>query len=229
MRSSPRLHCLDDEAAVVAAVREAMARAAERAIAERGVFHVVLAGGTTPRALYSSAAALVTDWAAWRIWFGDERVAPPDDPQRNSRMAWETWFAHVPLPPGNFRPMPTELGLEAACAAYTAALAEVDAFDLVLLGLGEDGHTASLFPGHPLGYEAGAPPVLAVRDAPKPPPERLTLSADRLSRARQVLFLVVGENKRLALARWLEGEPIPAAFIRPPAGVDVYADRAACP
>jgi 6-phosphogluconolactonase len=97
-------------------------------------------------------------------------------------------------------------------------------FDLVLLGLGEDGHTASLFPGHDWGVRSDAPDVIAVFDAPKPPPQRVSLSAARLSRAREVLFLVEGIAKRDAVARWRMGANIPARSIRPRAGVDVLVE-----
>jgi 6-phosphogluconolactonase len=91
----------------------------------------------------------------------------------------------------------------------------------VLLGLGEDGHTASLFPGHEWGAAPGSPDVLAVLDAPKPPSQRVTLSAARLSRAREVWFVVSGDSKREAVAQWHSGENIPARAITPAAGVDV--------
>jgi len=90
-----------------------------------------------------------------------------------------------------------------------------------VLGLGEDGHTASLFPGHDLGEAPGSPAALAVLDAPKPPRERVSLSAARLSYAREALFLVSGESKRQAMADWRAGRPIPARAVAPAAGVDV--------
>ncbi len=94
----------------------------------------------------------------------------------------------------------------------------------MLLGLGEDGHTASLFPMHDWGAAPDSPDVLAVFDAPKPPPQRVSLSAARLSRAREVLFLVAGESKRDAVKRWRAGEQLPAAAIQPAAGVDVLVE-----
>jgi 6-phosphogluconolactonase len=144
-------------------------------------------------------------------------------------MARSAWLSRVAIEPAHVHAMPAELGANAGARRYAAALKEVGDFDLVLLGLGEDGHTASLFPGQALGDTPGAPDVLAVRDAPKPPAERISLSATRLSRARQVFFLVAGENKRAAVADWQGGESIPASRIRPASGVDVFLDSAALP
>lgn len=199
-------------------------RAAEReALTARGVFHLVLAGGSTPERLYAALAGEVHDWRRWQVWFGDERCLPPTHPERNSRMAQAAWLERIELPPGNVHVIPAELGADAAAAAYARELAGVGEFDLVLLGLGEDGHTASLFPGRNWG--AATVDVLPVHDAPKPPPERVSLSARRLARARRVLFLVSGAGKRAAVAAWRRGEVIPAAAIRPPAGVDVLMDK----
>lgn len=222
-----RWQWFDTEADVRQAARAAIAAAAAEAIRARGVFHVVLAGGSTPRAVYQSLRDLPTRWDAWHVYFGDERVLPADDPERNSTMAAAAWLDHVPIPAAQIHVIPAERGLNDAVAAYRALLAGVGTFDLVLLGLGEDGHTASLFPGHAWGAGADAPDVLAVEDAPKPPPRRVSLSAQRLSRARQVLFLVTGPAKREAVARWKRGENIPAAAIHCDNGVDVLLDRAA--
>ena len=136
-------------------------------------------------------------------------------------MAAIEWLDHVPIPKDRVHPIPAELGARAAALAYADTLRGVGEFDLVLLGLGEDGHTASLFPNHDWGTAPDAPDVLAVLDAPKPPPQRVSLSAARLSRAREVLFLVAGDSKREPIARWRAGEQLPAAAIRPAAGVDV--------
>jgi 6-phosphogluconolactonase len=131
------------------------------------------------------------------------------------------WLDHVPIPAAQVHTIPAELGADRAAAVYATDLQGVGDFDLVLLGLGEDGHTAALFPGHDWGDTPGAPDTLAVFDAPKPPPQRVSLSAMRLSRSREVLFLVAGPSKRAAVARWRAGERIPAGAIRPAAGVDV--------
>ena len=198
--------------------------AAASAIGARGTFRIVLAGGNTPRAIYQMLCSAITDWPKWQVYFGDERCLPVGDSQRNSRMARDTLLDRVAIPRANIHTMPAEAGPVEGAAQYAQTLHAIGDFDLVLLGLGEDGHTASLFPAHDLGTSPGSADVLPVFDAPKPPPERISLSAARLSRARCVLFLVDGESKREAIARWRAGESIPAAAIAPPCGVDVLAE-----
>ena len=222
-----RWHWFNSDADLRNAARRMIALAAETAIQTRGAFHLVLAGGTTPRAVYQTLRDLDTPWTSWHIYYGDERVLPTDHPDRNSKMAHDAWLAHVPIPAQQIHAMPTEQGLDAARQAYAQLLTDMGEFDLVLLGLGEDGHTASLFPAHDWGATPDAPDVLVVRDAPKPPPERLSLSAHRLSKAHQILFLVSGAGKQEAVARWRRGEPIPAAAIHCDNSVDVLLDAAA--
>ena len=195
--------------------------AAAEAIAQRSQFLIVLAGGNTPRDIYHLLRDADTDWSRWHVYFGDERCLATDHAERNSRMAAEVWLTHVPIPPTQIHAIPAERGAAAAALAYTATLKEVGEFDLVLLGLGEDGHTASLFSGQGCTAEASAPDAVAVFDAPKPPAQRVSLSATRLSRTRAALFLVEGEAKRHAVAQWHAAADIPARSIRPAAGVDV--------
>lgn len=220
-----RWHLYASTQAMHDAASAMIAQAAERAIARTGRFDLVLAGGSTPRALYQQLRQLKTDWRAWHIYFGDERCLPVDHAGRNSGMAHEAWLAHVAIPAGQIHPIHAEMGAQQAAQAYSSVLAGVEEFDLVLLGVGEDGHTASLFPGRDWGREPQAPPVLAVFDAPKPPAERVSLSAWRLASARQVLFLVSGENKREAVLNWRAGANIPARAISPAHGVDVLAEK----
>jgi 6-phosphogluconolactonase len=216
-----RWHGVADSAALHRAAYRRIVDTAATAIVSRGRFLVVLAGGNTPRAVYAMLRDADTDWSRWHVYFGDERCLAADDAGRNSAMAARTWLDHVPIPPDQVHVLPAELGTEAAARAYAKVLAPVGAFDLVLLGLGEDGHTASRFPGHDWGTDADAADTLAVSGAPKPPPQRVSLSAARLSRTRAALFLVDGEAKREAVARWRAGDALPACAIRPPAGVDV--------
>ncbi|MGV8939929.1 MAG: 6-phosphogluconolactonase [Lysobacter sp.] len=208
--------------------------AAARAIAARGRFIMVLAGGNTPRGVYARLRDADIDWARWHLWFGDERCLPGDDPERNSVMAHDAWLAHVPIPAAQIHVIPAEQGADTGAASYARMLGalpddDADQFDLVLLGLGEDGHTASLFPGQDWGVEAHSPDALGVHDAPKPPSERVSLSVARLTRTREALFLVDGEGKRDAVNRWRAGNDIPARAIRPPAGVDVLVEASLVP
>jgi len=194
-----------------------------------GTFSIVLAGGNTPLALYRQLAAEPMQWSKWRVYFGDERCLPPDHPERNSFQAGRALLDHVPIRAEHIFTPPSELGPLVAASRYGEMLKGTGEFDLVLLGLGEDGHTASLFPEQDMGSGRDAPDVLPVFDAPKPPPDRISLSAQRLSRARQVLFLVTGEAKREAVNRWRRNETIPAAVISASSELMVLADRAACP
>ena len=203
--------------------------AAADAIRQHGRFTIVLAGGNTPQGVYRMLRDADTDWSCWQVYFGDERCVPVDDPERNSRMAAEAWLDHVAIPKTQVQAIPAELGAQAAAHAYANTLHDVGDFDLVLLGLGEDGHTASLFPNHDWGAGADSADALAVFDAPKPPPQRVSLSARRLSRARAVLFLVTGEPKRDAVTRWRATADIPASAIRPRAGVDVLIEAMLLP
>lgn len=223
-----RWRVLPDAQAVRDHAVQCIAQAAAEALAERGAFHIVLAGGSTPRAVYQALAGLQTDWLRWHVYYGDERCLPPEHAERNSQMAWQAWLVHVPLPAAQNHVMAAELGPVRAAERYASAVAGVR-FDLVLLGLGEDGHTASLFPGNPLGNEPGAADVLPVSNAAKPPPERVSLSAMCLSRSRRVVFLVTGAGKREAVARWRAGEAIPAAQVGCEAGVEVLLEQAALP
>lgn len=222
-----RWHLFPDDGALLADALARVTAAARAAIAQHGAFDIVLAGGNTPRKLYRALRNADADWTCWHVWFGDERCAPPDDPERNSKMARDEWLDHVAIPVGNVHAIPAESGAREAAALYARELRSVDTFDLLLLGLGEDGHTASLFPGQDWGMHADSPDAIAVFKAPKPPPERVSLSAQRLSNARNVLYLVEGAGKRGAVAAWQRGDAIPAASIAPEAGVDVLLDAAA--
>lgn len=200
--------------------------AASQAIAERGRFDIVLAGGTTPREIYEQLRSAQSDWQHWHVWFGDERCLPMDDTERNSVMASQALLSHVPIPAEQVYPIPTELGASVAAAAYSTKLTGVGPFDLVLLGMGEDGHTASLFPGHAWD-QVPLTAAIPVKNSPKPPSERVSLSADRLSNARQVIFIVTGESKREAVKQWRSNVKLPVRAIVPKAGVDILMDAAA--
>jgi 6-phosphogluconolactonase len=219
-----------------AAARDFVARAAE-AIDERGRFAVVLAGGSTPKATYEALArdyAGELDWSKVHVFFGDERTVPPDHEDSNYRIAHEALLSRVPI--GSIHRMRGELLPTEAAAAYEEQQREffgsdgVPAFDLILLGMGEDGHTASLFPETSALDVADrwvvANPVLKLETT------RLTLTIPVLNAARTVIFLVAGESKAEALREILEGDAdpraYPAKFVRPENGdLTWMVDRAA--
>lgn len=219
-----RWHGFNTTAELEQSAALAILQAGQEAILLRGAFHIVLAGGSTPRRIYESLRSADAGWAAWHVYFGDERCLPENHAERNSRMAAEAWLNHVPIPSAQIHRIPAEHGARIAARDYAQTMASIPLFDLTLLGLGEDGHTASLFPGNELGGNADSPAAIAVENAPKFPSQRVSLSAHRLSASRKVLFIISGASKRNAVRDWCRGAPIPATAILPPNGVDVYVD-----
>ena len=227
--SLPEWRVFADAQTLVTQLADALCEVAEDAIRARGVFHLVLAGGRTPQALYRELAKRHAGDAHWHIWYGDERCLPADNYERNSVMNESAWLAESSIPSKNRCPIPAEHGATEAATRYASVLKDVADFDVVLLGIGEDGHTASLFPGHDWGNVPASPDVLAVLEAPKPPFERVSLSAARLSRSECVWFLVSGSDKREALARWKNGAALPVSAIRGKQQTVVWLDQAARP
>jgi 6-phosphogluconolactonase len=167
---------------------------------------IVLTGGSTPRRAYEIAAGLEPDWGRVELWWGDERCVQPDDERSNYGMAKEALLDRLPQQPAAVHRIRGELGRDAGADEYARELADVSTFALVLLGLGPDGHIASLFPGFPtldvtdrdaLGSEAGHEPFV----------DRITMTLPRLCDTRELLFLVAGGDKADAVARALAGEP----------------------
>jgi len=200
------------------------------AVSARRACYLALAGGETPRGCYERLAQAPygesLPWASVFVYWSDERQVPLDDPASNYAMAKAALLDHVPIPPEQVFPLVGD---------PTPALRRVPAdasgrprFDVIHLGLGDDGHTASLFPGSPALHEAQAL-VAVVHDAPKPPPERLTLTLPVINAARAVLFMVKGASKRDALARVRRRDPaVPASHVLPVDGeLRFIVDRAA--
>lgn len=233
LRVFPDADRLDEGAAA------AVADLARRVAQAEGRFTLVLAGGGTPRPLYRRLAAAHRDEVPWprvHVFWGDERYVPADHPESNVRMARETLLDHVPIPAKNVHPFPTGFSdPEEAAATYERSLraffeGALPRFDLVLLGLGADGHVASLFPGS-RALEERARLVVPVR-GPKPPPLRLTLTLPALNAAARVHFIVTGGAKADALERAIAGPRDPLAFpahaVQPSGGaVTWWADREA--
>ncbi len=201
----------------------------------RGVAHISLAGGTTPRRAYELLAARLADRERIAWWFGDERCVPPDDPESNYRLVSESLIAGG-ISPARVHRIRGEDPPAPAAGAYASELARnvptdaggVPVLDVALLGLGEDGHTASLFPGDPALdiTDVWAVHVVAV----KPPPNRITLTLPVLRAARDVIILATGDGKRDAVMRVLAGpDPATPASLLADANVTLVMDEAAAP
>jgi 6-phosphogluconolactonase len=198
--------------------------------------HVALSGGSTPEAAYELAAAQDADLSAGTVWLGDERVVPPDDADSNEGMIRRALVDRIPEErrPRLMR-VPTELGMEAAAGAYEALLREEvgnhPRLDLALMGLGGDGHTASLFPGKPEAGESHHFAVAVPHPGLEPRVPRVSLTLPVFNTAREVVFLVTGEGKAEAMARAFGDPPdesVPSAHVRPGAGtLTVICDAAA--
>ncbi|HEX6062445.1 MAG TPA: 6-phosphogluconolactonase [Candidatus Limnocylindria bacterium] len=168
---------------------------------------LVLAGGNTPRRCYAILAGMDLSWSRVTVLFGDERCLGPLDPETNYQMANEALLRIVC--PATVHRIPGELGPEAAAAAYDPIVG-ARALDLVLLGMGTDGHTASLFPGNAALGATGN--VVGVHGATKPPPERVSLTLGALRAAKRVVILAAGEDKKDAVRKAFAGE-VPAGMI----------------
>lgn len=227
-----------DAAALAAEAAKRFAEAAEAAVGRAGRFTVALAGGSTPRRLYEALAMEPyrsrVPWDRTHVFWGDERAVPPDHPDSNCGMARTALLVRVPIPPRQVHRMAAERAdRDAAAREYEAGIAEVfalppggepPAFDLILLGMGADGHTASLFPG--TGATRETRRWVVRNHVPTHNADRLTFTLPILNRARVILFLVSGPDKAQALHDVLEGPPdperLPAQRIRPSGGRVVW-------
>jgi len=204
-------------------------------VADRGRFSVALSGGSTPRAVFArlagdETARLTVSWRQIDWWWSDERAVPPGDPDSNFRMAFESLLGHVPIDPARVHRLKGEVEPAQAASEYERELraafgvssGEIPRFDLVLLGLGADGHTASLFPGTPAVAERER--LVVANDVQAMRAVRLTFTLPLINRARRVAFLVSGAEKAPILARVLEGPrgALPAQFVSPDDGELVW-------
>jgi 6-phosphogluconolactonase len=222
----------ESPAAVADAVADWVTAAAEHAIADHGSFSIALAGGSTPRLLYDALAGPHwldgIDWPAWSVYFGDERACPADDPSSNYHLAQSTLLSKVAVDPHNVHRMAADRpDLDAAAAEYSGLLASTlpagaggaPRLDVILLGLGENGHTASLFPGTPALDVTNAWATRGLADYE--PFDRMTLTYPAINAAASVAFMVTGAGKRNALAATAEGT-MPASRVRPADGALVW-------
>ncbi len=206
-------------------------RIARESVVTRGRFTIALSGGSTPRKLYGLLASepynSQIDWQLVDIFWSDERCVPPDDPESNYFMAHEVLLSRISIPVAQVHRMPADqLNRDAASLSYTQEMQRVFStngipdFDLLQLGLGPEGHTASLFPHQPSLHERER--LVMPVTVPKPPPDRLTFTPPILNAARNVLFLATGADKADALHAVIEGpfnpDEYPAQIVRPPNG-----------
>jgi 6-phosphogluconolactonase len=224
----PDVRVFEDAAALTDAAAGLFVDTVNRAIADRGSAMVCLSGGKTPRPLYELLSQLpystLLNWAQVHVFWGDERCVPPEDLNSNYRQAKDRLLGRVPIPPDRIHRVRTELGPEPAANDYAITLKKYarpplgwPSFDLVLLGVGHDGHTASLFPGSRVEADGA---VLAVETASASPPGwRITLTPLVFNSARRVVFLAYGTEKTKVVANVLYGERepdlLPAQRIRP--------------
>ena len=236
-----------DAAEVSRRAADLFVQATRQAAARYRTFTVALSGGSTPRGLYEllaqEAYRVQVPWELVHVFWADDRCVPPDHPDSNYRLAHDTLLAHVPLPETNIHPVHTATGDCAAAAAdyaqelitfFNLQAGELPHFDLVLLGVGDDGHTASLFPDRPALEELAALAVATPPGRLPPPVDRVTLTLPVLNAAQHAVFLVSGTGKAAVVRRILaapdtaEGAPLPAQRVRPTDGrVTWIMDKAA--
>lgn len=228
-----RLEILPDSEELAAAAASFFIDLAAAAIAERGQFSVALSGGSSPRTLFSLLASSPltekVNWPRVHLFWGDERCVPPDHPDSNYRMAREMLLDHVALNPDHIHRVCGELDPETAAQDYADELHSFSEsrwprLDLILLGLGVDGHTASLFPNSPALLERESPTATATVLYQDRPAHRVTLTLPAINRARNILFLVVGPDKAEIVQAVLQGPKgvYPAQLIQPHPGQLVW-------
>jgi 6-phosphogluconolactonase len=221
MSDEPRVHRFGTVEEAAERTAEVMATAIDAARTVHGRAHVALCGGSAVGQVYRRLGPKLPDWRDVHLWYGDERVVPLDDPESTHRLATGTLDA----PNATWHPLAVDLGCEGAAAAYAEEL-DGTVLDLALNGMGPDGHTASLFPGHPMLHAEGV--AVCVRDSPKPPPERMTLTLGKLNETRRIVLLVTGAEKAPILARVLAGpDPEVPASLLARDRLEVIADAAA--
>ncbi len=205
------IHRYGDRDALVSGVTDALLAHLVRCQAGGRTAQLCLTGGRVANDVYRRLGTLVgdseVDPGRLELWWGDERFLPTDDPNRNAGPALALLAGRFPLDPAHTHPMPSADGVadaDASAATYAKELGDT-VFDICLLGLGEDGHIASIFPHHP-SFEPTTHSVIGVEDAPKPPSQRITLSMERINTSDQVWFLVSGPEKAWSLARALEDD-----------------------
>ena len=229
------IRILPDPQSLAQAVVEQIIGLSKVTIQKYGRFCLALAGGSTPRPVYANLADQNLDWSKIHLFWGDERCVPPEHPDSNYRMARLALIEQIDIPEENIHRISGELPAEQAAAQYEASLraffdpqADWPRFDLILLGLGDDGHTASLFPGTPAERVEDRWVTAVVHDQPPEPlVDRVSLTLPAINAARQVIFLVTGASKFVPLRQVFQSDPgapeaLPARRVQPTDGSMVW-------
>lgn len=226
-RITPVISPDEDELSRAAASHVALV--AEQAVKKRGIFFVALSGGSVIKivgnGLKSLQISAVADWLSWNVFWADERVVPPESRDSNYIAASEDFLRFVPIPAGQVFPVDTSAGALEGAKRYASTLSRImkadgapPRFDLILLGIGEDGHTASLFPGR-RALEEKKEWIVPVFDSPKPPPERVTMTLPVINSARHIVFIAKGPGKAPVISDLFGNnkrrETFPVEMVRP--------------
>ncbi|XP_059178617.1 6-phosphogluconolactonase-like [Physella acuta] len=227
--AAPIIRVFDSEDEVSQKLCEFVTSKANEAIHERGLFKVGFSGGSAAKFLCNGLPQASTDWAKWRVFFCDERHVPFDDPECTFSIYKANLLSKVPLPVENMYSLDPSISVEEAADDYVNKLRSVFSdepiprFDLLILGMGPDGHTCSLFPGHPLLQETKI--AAPISDSPKPPPRRVTLTFPTINNAACAVFATCGSSKADIVKQVLEdatNDPLPAARVRPSKGEVIW-------
>jgi 6-phosphogluconolactonase len=191
-----------------------ISQSAEKAIEVKGKFRIVLTGGETPKLVYQELKLLATNWTAWEFYISDERFAPDSVVLLNQLMIRNEFLNHVPVLESQIHFVDVEKDLNSAVFTYCQSINNIPDFDLTLLGIGEDGHVASLFPGNDIGLHPESPDVLSVNNSPKPPACRISLSMKRLNKSLKIIVIASGKRKRKIVHNLCSGIEVPAMFLK---------------
>lgn len=208
MISSIKQDLFDDTDSLAQTAAQYIYELSLKSIKDNGCFNIVLAGGSSPLATYKILAKFDIDWSKWNVFFGDERCLAFDDKDRNHQMILQTGLLD------NIKQVfviPSDNDLDDVAEIYAHTLLSYRPFDLVILGMGPDGHTASLFPQG--DWNENTDDVLVINNSPKPPKQRITLNKHVLQDTHQLLALISGQDKRLVYQQWLKGELFPIAEV----------------
>ena len=181
----------------------------EICIANRGYFHFLICGGTSPITLYKFLSIQTIDWSCWHFWISDERYIPNNSIHLNSTIIKENLLKNIPVNNNNIHFFDINLNVQDSIKKYELMLLEIKYFDLCLLGVGEDGHVASLFPGMNLEISENSPNILFINNSPKYPKNRLTLSGKMINKSRQIFYIAKGAEKKYIVDKFQNEKSLP--------------------